>query len=225
MTVLSVRVFVCVPVPVCVCTCARQCLPVCALCVCVQASFLSDSTILRGTDAVYLWALCARLSKWVAGLRGTALVYRASRDGPTPRAYHAACGGHSPALTLIRSDNGCVFGGYTDTGGDGEFLFSVLGPTGAMVRFPRDDAHAHTAGAGVSMGSVSGVGPAFGPPPHDVCVCNGSGRGGDPFDGHSYTAVGFGFVDTTGSRGKALTGSYWFTPTEVEVYTVKVDRE
>ncbi len=62
------------------------------------------------------------------------LLYRASSDGFTPQAFHATCDKKGPTLTLIRSDKGKLFGGYTGLNWDSEsgyladagaFLFSL----------------------------------------------------------------------------------------------------
>lgn len=41
------------------------------------------------------------------------LLYRASRDGTGPRAFHEHCDGHSPTLTVAKSEGGFIFGGWT----------------------------------------------------------------------------------------------------------------
>ena len=64
------------------------------------------------------------------------LLYRASRDGDSPRDYHTKCDGKRNTLCIIKTTKGCKFGGYTDTEiiGKGEgnfakdpnsFLFSL----------------------------------------------------------------------------------------------------
>lgn len=42
------------------------------------------------------------------------LVYRTSIDGPGAGPWHEICEGRAPTLTLVRGQNGRVFGGYTD---------------------------------------------------------------------------------------------------------------
>jgi len=42
------------------------------------------------------------------------LVYRASKDGFGSEKFHAKCDGISRTLTVIKSTNGNIFGGYTD---------------------------------------------------------------------------------------------------------------
>ncbi len=41
------------------------------------------------------------------------LIYRASRDGFTAEHFHRRCDGYGPIMTVIRSLNGFIFGGFT----------------------------------------------------------------------------------------------------------------
>lgn len=51
------------------------------------------------------------------------LLYRASRDGLTAEAFHERCDGHAPTLTIVKSEGGFIFGGYTQEAWD---MFSDL---------------------------------------------------------------------------------------------------
>lgn len=42
------------------------------------------------------------------------LIYRGSRDGFEAKNFHEKCDSKSPTLTIIRSDCGNIFGGYTE---------------------------------------------------------------------------------------------------------------
>ena len=46
------------------------------------------------------------------------LIYRASRDGFSARAFHDKCDNRSRTITIIKSKNGNVFGGYTSKAWD-----------------------------------------------------------------------------------------------------------
>jgi hypothetical protein len=41
------------------------------------------------------------------------LLYRGSRDGFTPQAFHSKCDGKAKTVTIIQTDSNYVFGGYT----------------------------------------------------------------------------------------------------------------
>ena len=98
------------------------------------------------------------------------LLYRASRDGHNAAAFHARCDGKGPTLTVLRSANGCVFGGFAAVGwaspphpgeyvkAPGSWLFSLVGVRGSRpLRMNLVDAN-HAKAVYLS----SYCGPAFG---------------------------------------------------------------
>lgn len=105
---------------------------------------MQDSVILAGvpgdTRRAFLEALT---SDWLPKACVFTVLYRGSRDGMTAAAFHARCDNKGPTLLLVRSDNGCCFGGYASASWklpefpnmepfvDADtFLFSVIGPWG-----------------------------------------------------------------------------------------------
>ena len=42
------------------------------------------------------------------------LLYRANRNGWAATNFHSCCDNKGPTVTVVRSSNGCVFGGYTE---------------------------------------------------------------------------------------------------------------
>ncbi|MDR3740408.1 MAG: TLD domain-containing protein [Terracidiphilus sp.] len=124
---------------------------------------LGNSAILAelasGVRGAFLHALT---TVWLPG-RTYTLLYKGSRDGMTPLAFHSMCDGMGPTLVLIRCDQGCIFGGYAGQSWESSprlkfvpsrcadmFVFSVIGPPAAClgnapVRFPVRRAHEHWA--------------------------------------------------------------------------------
>jgi len=41
-------------------------------------------------------------------------LYRASRDGKSAIDFHSRCDNKGPTITIVKSENGTIFGGYTD---------------------------------------------------------------------------------------------------------------
>lgn len=41
------------------------------------------------------------------------MLFSADQDGKSASAFHAKCDGKYPTLTIIQSENGCIFGGFT----------------------------------------------------------------------------------------------------------------
>ena len=52
------------------------------------------------------------LREWVGNYKWR-LIYRASEHGYTAKSFHEYCDDKGPTLVVIKSTNGCVFGGYT----------------------------------------------------------------------------------------------------------------
>jgi len=76
------------------------------------------------------------LKKWINSSRPIflKLVYRGSRDGFAAASFHKMCDNHWPTLTVIQSNHGNVFGGFTDQSwvsinhfkkSDKSFIFSL----------------------------------------------------------------------------------------------------
>ncbi|MDR3740143.1 MAG: TLD domain-containing protein [Terracidiphilus sp.] len=191
---------------------------------------LSGSVVLESVGEEMRAGFVAALTDvWLGGQqRLGALTYHGRRDGMTATAFHGCCDGKGPTLTLIRSENGCVFGGYVSSSWeapqrgiqyvacDEAFLFSVVGPFGSVTQFPL-----RAGRRGEAMSCSSDRGPSFG----DYMGFNdlevrSAGGARDLFDGNSYCYLGSAFVDTLGKGGKTFTGTLFFFPTDIEVYAV-----
>ena len=150
------------------------------------------------------------------------LIYQASRDGYTGKSFHQHCDGRAPTVTVIRSHNGCVFGGFTtipwssehvDKADSSAFLFTLrnphrIPPTAYCVRpKPNSFAVAHKPENGPTFGSAA----------------NG---GSDIFLHSPFNAVGCRiffprtYVDTTGIGRVTFTGDANFLCEDVEVFTL-----
>jgi hypothetical protein len=97
-----------------------------------KASFL-DSAILDDKQRTDLIELCDfdDSSKW-------SLLYRASRDGRTARAFHFNCDNKAKTLTIVKSTEGDIFGAYTEQAWDSSnqskldpnaFIFNFINPS------------------------------------------------------------------------------------------------
>jgi hypothetical protein len=70
-----------------------------------------ESTIITSMDDKY------KIKEWLASTGKTEkpkLLYRASRDGWTAADFHRMCDGKGATITIVKSSNGYIFGGYTD---------------------------------------------------------------------------------------------------------------
>jgi hypothetical protein len=89
-----------------------------------------ESTILDKQNRLAINNLCQFLS-----VKQWKLIYRASRDGFTEQNFHGKCDGSANTLTIIKSTNGNIFGGFTEKAWDSTseylidskaFIFSLV---------------------------------------------------------------------------------------------------
>ena len=155
-----------------------------------------DSTILDNQNKLAIKELCGlpSIKKWK-------LQYRATRDGFSAQNFHTKCDGIANTLTVIKSSNENIFGGFTEKAWDSSchyvedpkaFIFSLVNkenkPFKIMCTNGVDAIYCH-----------SSYGPTFGNP-HDICISN--------------------YQMYTEKAGSILAGSYNFLTLEVEVYSV-----
>ena len=183
----------------------------------------------------------AALKEWLPGARVKECLYRGSRDGMTPVAFHTRCDGKGATLTVIRADVGeskYVFGGYSrvpwmsppdnrgefDTCSRGDaFLFSVVSPhpTGTVCLYPLKPGQEKFA-----ICHSAACGPVFGRT-HDLYLGTGGFPKG-PYTSMSYCGIavpawsvtGTSYEDTIEKGVTSFTGAQHFVPVEVEVFLV-----
>lgn len=85
------------------------------------------STVLEASE---MGQLTAAIKDWCpGGPEGLMLLYRASRDGWTPTAFHVKCGRSSPTITLVRLEArsgeraGSVVGGFSSVSWAGDNMY------------------------------------------------------------------------------------------------------
>lgn len=146
------------------------------------------------------------------------LIYKASRDGFDANAFHSRCDNKGSTITIIRSNNNYLFGGYatlpwTSQGSyksdTSAFLFTLINPHAitptkyvinpTLVQF----AVCHHNG---THGSTFGGG-------HDLHVAGASNA-----NNISYTNFPHTYSDTTGKGNNTFTGTRNFTSSDIEVY-------
>jgi hypothetical protein len=71
----------------------------------IGLKFVIDTVILNRAEMISLFSM--------TGLKKTNLLYRASRDGFTAAAFHSKCDYKAKTITLIKTNNNYVIGGYT----------------------------------------------------------------------------------------------------------------
>ena len=106
----------------------------------------SNSSILNLSEIIQLEKLCG------FKIRGKRLLYRASVDGYASVVFHQKCDNTPNTLTVIKSENGYVFGGFTPLTWDGcsgdkkdhkTFLFSLKNKENKPEKMLKDTSKAN----------------------------------------------------------------------------------
>jgi hypothetical protein len=191
----------------------------------MMASFSSD--ILAEEDHKLL------LEGWVAESKPDlnaevtlSLLYRGSRDGFGAADFHAKCDDKGATVTIVKSTEGYIFGGYSDQSWEGKdykrkssccaFLFSIVNPAGlAPMKL-------HLTGTlnGEAVYFDSHRGPVFGSG-YDLAICDNCNTVKNSFSnlGGSYTLPPGQFSRTF------LAGSFPFLVAEIEVFAVQQQQQ
>ncbi|KAG2373410.1 hypothetical protein C9374_012149 [Naegleria lovaniensis] len=121
------------------------------------------------------------------------VLYRGSKDGFNGKAFHQKCDGKGPTFTVIKTDKGFMFGGFTckswhsgntDESDENAFLFSLYNPylNNKMTRFKIKS------GMSAAIGCYSNFGVIFGGG-RDLIIyadCNINNSSHCEFFGHTY---------------------------------------
>ena len=145
------------------------------------------------------------------------LIYRASVDGFHSSNFHQKCDNISNTVTIIRSNNGYVFGGFTTQTWEGSdtykkddnaFIFSLINAENNPQKFL-----IKTASNGSAIYCNSRYGPTFGGG-HDIYICS------DPNMSNNGSKFGTSYNYSGGNRQGYLTGSSSFVINEIEVFAI-----
>ena len=175
-----------------------------------------DSSILSQLEFTFLFELCnfGLNSKWRQ-------IYRATRDGFSTSDFHSKCDGQSNTLTIIKSTNGNVFGGFTtkpwhrnsDYVNDPEaFIFSLINSKKTPIKF-------NCVSPQNAIRCQSGCGPTFGAG-HDIFICDYSNTNQSSYSNfyNSYKNEKLNLTYGTEEAKSFLAGSYNFLTTEIEIF-------
>ena len=148
------------------------------------------------------------------------LLYRASRDGFSAANFHSKCDGNQNTLTIIRSNLGYVFGGYTQKpwsqkGGwenDSEaFIFSLINGQGSQKKFYCIDPQS-------AIYCQTGYGPVFGAG-NDIFIANNSNQIESSSYIDSYASqTPNDHLNVCNEYHSILAGASNFLTTEIEVF-------
>ena len=149
------------------------------------------------------------------------LLYRATSDGFTYSAFHNKCDGKGATISLIKSEDGLVFGGYaskswnsgnTHISDPNAFLFSVTKRSAFAIKSSKK---------GEALSPYTGLLCSFGA--GDLYIYQGCDKSASSYSdlGMSYSSHGMAYAST--EARDFLAGSYTFKVLEVEVYQISYE--
>jgi hypothetical protein len=148
------------------------------------------------------------------------LIYQATRDGFAVSTFHSKCDNKPNTLSVIRSSNGNVFGGYTEQSWSGNyeyktdlsaFIFSLINKQNKPLKMKCSQCQ-------YAIYCYNSYGPTFGHG-HDFYISDNSNINTDSYSnlGHSYSHPDYAYGSN--EARSFLAGSYNFQVSEIEVYT------
>jgi hypothetical protein len=176
------------------------------------------SSILNHVEFLRLNELCE-----FAATQNWKLLYRASADGFGADDFHGKCDDRKYTLTIIKSTNGNVFGGYADTAWSsfGEYKYSANSFLFSLVNNQSEPVKLACFNARESILCRKETGPVFGH--SDIFISDKSDMNKNSYSklGNSYM-VPQGFVRRTPQSRSFLAGSSQFQVQEIEVFQKQI---
>ena len=159
------------------------------------------------------------MCKFHAKVKGE-LIYRGSRDGFSAKEFHSKCDGKVNTLTIIKSTNGNIFGGFTTEAWSSSeswvkdtraFVFSLVNNKNKPFR------RGYQGKDKSSLWCSSSYGPCFG---NDIVIASNSNANLNSFAnfGHSYKHRSY--KQGSDSAMTILAGSFGFQTLEIEVFSL-----
>ena len=149
------------------------------------------------------------------------LLYRATRDGFAASSFHSKCDNIPKTITVVKSRNGNIFGGYTyvcwDQSGDyktdnNAFIFSLINLQNSPIKI------ACSPGQN-SIFCHSSYGPTFGNPDGlDLYIANNPNSNNQSYSNLTYSYMHPNYYNNPNYYQYLLAGAYNFYVDEIEVF-------
>ena len=148
------------------------------------------------------------------------LIYRATRDGFSASSFHSRCDGQANTLTVVKSEHGNIFGGFTTKAwtsknvwiSDPEaFIFSFINKEDKPFKVLVSN------GGQYAIAGDSKYGPRFG---GDIEIKSNSNTDRESFSYFSYHYKHSDYSSGTGRAAKILAGSVIYKTLEIEVFNL-----
>jgi hypothetical protein len=165
----------------------------------------------------------SKLKEWT-GYSNWKRIYKASVDGFGANDFHRTCDNRGETLSIIQTENGCIFGGYNPVSWTSQgsyqfdnrtYIFSLKNTTSHNpVRFLNNGPHHSNS---YSTFNDSSYGPTFGGG-HDFYISDKANQNNSSYTnlGHSFSVAGYSYG--TNQIKNYLCGSYNFKVKDIEVF-------
>ena len=170
----------------------------------------------------------------VKNISNISLLYRGSRDGFKSSDFHDKCNNKGETLTIIQSDEGYIFGGYTEidwdnttwngrigeknnarrNGKGNEFVFTLKNPhniSPSKYNMQKSWLN-HSICCDVNLGPIFGC--------NDIRIENNCNIRNNSFTFYDFNPGEYCFDDTTGKKRLLFTGKNRFIVKEIEVFQI-----
>jgi len=197
-----------------------------------------DSTILEDNKSYknYLiqWLKKPNANLEKKNLKNIRLLYRGSRDGFEARDFHNKCDNKGETLTIIKSDEDFIFGGYTEINWESitwngnvgennnarrngigyEFVFTLKNPHNIPPsKFNmKQDWLNHSICCDINLGPIFGC--------NDIRIENNCNSKSNRFTFYDFQPGEYCFDDTTGKKRLLFTGTPRYLVKEIEVFNI-----
>jgi hypothetical protein len=182
---------------------------------------LVGSSLVTPKDAILIekWINSKNKKPWKC-------IYKATKDGFDAAKFHKLCDQKGETISVIKSTNGNIFGGYTpkswDTTGSyvydaAAFMFSLVNAQKKAQKFDQNTIYGQYTQLGNSSYNVTFGGG------HDLNICSNSHTTNSSYSnfGYSYTISSTGYAYGQTQAQSFLAGSYNFKTLEIEVFARK----
>ena len=144
-------------------------------------------------------------------ISSTKLIYNALLDGDSAKQFHKKCDGYNNTLTIIKTDKGKIFGGFTTLSWESQFHIKE-GDKGFIFNYNKKKIYYKKKDSKIEIITNSDFGPGFGNA--DLVVVNGFLGGAKSYDQTSRPSTSY---DTNGKE-YALNDEYYFKVLNLFVY-------
>ena len=167
--------------------------------------------------------------------RKWSMLYQGSRDGFKTSNFHSRCDGKPNTLTIVKSSNGNIFGGFTSIPWESieydeengymydfcAFLFSLVNKENRPLIFEHtnESENIKDADARGSVWSSSKHGPLFGSG-HDLYIADKSNTNDDSYSNLGFTYTHPDYQRDSERANSILAGTQFFEVDEIEVFQI-----